>query len=74
MDSDGIPLPDIGSKLSVGSNGDSRSGAPSTILDTVDHIAVLPARKARLEIRVPILIRIIDRHETSRSASERDAL
>lgn len=74
MNSDGVPLPDIERKLSVGINGDGRPRARSTILGTVDHIAILPTWKARLETRVPVPIRVIDRHETSRSASERNAL
>ena len=74
MDGDSVPLPNIECKLSVGSDGDGRSGAPSTIFGTVDHVAILPGRKARLETRVPILIRVVDSHESCASASERDAL
>ena len=74
VDGDGVPLPDFERRLSVRSNGDGRSRARSTILDTVDHVTILPTWKARLETRVPGLIRVVDRHEPSLSTSERDAL
>ena len=74
MDGYRVPLPDLECELSVGSDSDGRSGAPPTTFGTVDHVAILPARKARLETRVPILIRVVDSHEPGASASERDAL
>ena len=74
VDGDGVPLPDVERELAVRSNSDSRSGAFPGSLDTVDNITILPSWEARLETRVPILIRVVDRHEPSISTSERDAL
>ena len=73
VDGDGVPVLDIERKLSV-CNGNGRSGARSTVLDTVDHIAILPGRETRLETRVPVLVRVIDRHKSSVSTPKRDAL
>ena len=74
VDSDGVPLPDIERELSARSDGDGRSRACCTIFDTVDHIAISPSRKARLETRVPILIQVVDCYESGVSTSESDAL
>ena len=74
MGSNGVPPPDIERELSVRSNGDGRSRARCTVLDTIDHITIFPGRKARLESRVPILIQVVDCHEPSVPASESDAL
>jgi hypothetical protein len=74
VDGNGVPLLDIERKLSVRTNGDSRSGAASTALGTIDHVAICSSREARLETRVPILIRVVDRHKPSVSTSKRDEL
>lgn len=74
VDSDGVPLSDIERELSVRSDDDGRSRACCTILDTVDHIAISPSRKARLETRVPVLIQVVDCHESGVSASKSNAL
>jgi len=74
VDSDGVPIRDVEREVAVRSDGDGRSGAFPTVLDTVDHITVLASRKARLETRVPILIRVVDRHEPSLATSERNEL
>jgi len=74
MDGDGVPLCNIEGELSAGIDGNGRSSATSTTLDTVDHIAILASWKARLETRVPILVRVIYRHESGVSTSKRDEL
>jgi len=74
VDGDGVPLPDVECRLSAGINGNGRSRARSTVLDTVDDITIIPGRKARLETRAPILVRVIDRHEPSITTSKRDTL
>jgi hypothetical protein len=74
VDGDGVPLLDIGRKLSVRTNGDGRSRAFSTTLGTVNHVAIFSSWKTRLETRVPILIRVVDRDESRLSTSKRDEL
>ena len=73
VNSDGVPLLDIERKLSV-RDGDGRPRARPTVLHTIDHIAIFPGRKARLETRVPVLVRVVDRHKPNVSTSKRDAL
>jgi len=74
VDGDGVPLGDIEGKLPAGINGNGRSRTTPTTLNTIDHIAIVASREARLEARVPTLVRVIYRHESSVSASKRDAL
>ena len=74
MDGNGVPLFDVERKLSVRTNGNSRSGAASTTLGTIDHVAICSSREACLETRVPILIRVVDRHKPSVSTSKRNEL
>jgi hypothetical protein len=74
VDGNGVPLLDVERKLSVRTNGNSRSGAASATLGTIDHVAICSSREARLETRVPILIRVVDRHKPSVSTSKCDKL
>jgi hypothetical protein len=74
MDRDCVSFPNVESKRSVGRNGHSRPGAASTVLHTIDNIAILSSREARLETRVPTLIRVIDRYESGLPTSKRHTL
>ena len=74
VDRDCVPVLNVERKSPVGRNGHGRPSAASTVLHTIDNITILPSRKARLETRVPTLIRVIYRYESGLAASKRHTL
>jgi len=74
MDSNGTPATDIVAEGSVRANGDGRTCARATVLDTVNDVAVCSCRKAGLESRGPALVGVVDDHKPCLSSPESDTL